>query len=172
MSIARYLSKLGALLGSDGKVPQSALAANVAGNGPAFRAKANSATMLSASTQTKIIFGEETFDTHGCYDPTLSRFQPNVAGYYYICGYTTFGSTTWGTNGAASARLLSSTGDGIYTEYAIPSNSNWHSVRAEGLFYLNGSTNYVEFYAWTGPATGAVQYGGYATFYGHMVRAA
>lgn len=172
MSLARYLSKLGALLGSDGKVPQAALAANVAGNGPAFRAKANSSTSLSASTSTKIIFGEETFDSHGCYDPALSRFKPTVAGYYYICGYTTFGSTSWGTNGAASARLLLNNGDGVYTEYTPPNNSNWLSIRSEGVFYMNGTTDYVEFYAFTGPASAAVQYGGYASFYGFMVRAA
>lgn len=156
-----------------GGLGQSYLAAGVAGTGPAFRAVTNSATNLSASTSTKIIFGNEVNDSSSCYDPTLSRFTPNVPGYYVLGGFGTIGSTAWGTNGAASARVLINGGsDGIYNDLMMPNNSNWHHVRAEGLFYMNGTTDYAEFYIWAGPAVVVVQYGGYGNFYGYMVRSA
>jgi len=170
--IGRYLSKLGALLGSDGKVPQAALAANVAGNGPAFVAIVDTATSCPASTQTKILFGTEVYDTHSCYAPATSRFTPSVAGYYFVQGSCTFGSTAWGAAGGASARVLASNGQGVYIEYAIPNNSNWQTITASGLFYMNGTTDYVEFFASPSVTTSAVQYGGYGKFSGYMVRAA
>lgn len=156
----------------DAIITQPELAANVAGNGPAFVAVVDTATTCSASTQTKIVFGAEIYDTHSCYNPATSRFTPNVAGYYFFQGYCTFGSTTWGASGGASARLLASNGQGNYVEYAIPSNSNWQTIQASGLFYMNGTTDYIEFFVSPSVTTSSVQYGGYGKFLGHMVRAA
>ena len=82
MSLARILSKLGALLGSDGKVQQAALAANVAGNGPAFSAYQSTLQSFSSNTVTKVLFQTEEYDTNSNF--ASSRFTPTVAGYYQL----------------------------------------------------------------------------------------
>lgn len=84
MSLARYLSKLGALLTSDGKVQQAALAANVAGNGPAFSAYTGGGQSITANTYTKVAINTEVFDINSNYDTSLYRFKPTVAGYYQL----------------------------------------------------------------------------------------
>ena len=84
MSLARYLSKLGAMLGSDGKVPQAALAANVASNGPAFHYyQQTQQSGISQSVSTKVNFQTAVYDTTGGMFSN-SRFQPTIEGWYFI----------------------------------------------------------------------------------------
>lgn len=80
-----------------GTVTQAMLASNIAGNGPAFSAYANTTQVITANVQTKVTLGTEEFDTNN--DFASSRFTPSVFGYYLItisAYITTGGSMTFG----------------------------------------------------------------------------
>jgi hypothetical protein len=66
---------------ADGKVafPQGPVQ-----SGPAFGVSVIGGQSFPSGVLTKINNGTEEFDTNNCYDPSLSRFTPNVAGYYQI----------------------------------------------------------------------------------------
>ena len=164
MSIARYISKLGALLNSNGQVLQTGLAPNVAGNGPAFSAYASANQAISATIYTKVQFNTEEFDTNSNFNNTGSAvggippyaFMPTVAGYYQVnigidyspssnCN-STFANIY--KNGSVFKR-----GNQILTS----NGSNWAGLSA--LIYMNGTTDYLEGYAWgnTAPTVGGSQ---------------
>ena len=134
--------------GSTATVSQSMLAANVAGNGPAFSAYMSANQSLSATTFTKMQINTEEFDTANCFDTSLYRFTPNVAGYYQINGnLETVGAVgslvSIYKNGSLAKRGANIT-VGAYT----------YGSHVASLIYLNGSTDYVELYAYAaGSAT-------------------
>lgn len=120
---------------ADANVTQVKLAPNVAGNGPAFRAYASSTTAIPNGALTKVNLATESFDTESYF--TSSRFTPLVAGYYMITGSVDFISATTGVlaivfkNGSQSS--LGGIGD--------------RSSQVSDLVYLNGTTDYVELFA-------------------------
>jgi hypothetical protein len=125
----------------DAIITQPELATNVAGNGPAFDATADGTQTVGSGTYTKILFTSETFDTNNNF--ASSRFTPTVAGYYQI--NTCWSASTTGEtvvaiykNGALFRYLFDLTMTNLYTQ----SNSL--------LMYLNGSTDYIEVYAFQG----------------------
>ena len=138
--------------------------------GPAFGATAGALT-LSASTWTKIPFSSEVFDTNNNYDPTTNyRFTPTVAGYYYFTIQVFMsvnanrGAVSIYKNGSSSIEkydLGSAAGGGI-------------TFSVTGLIYLNGSSDYVEAYAYQeGTGTTAINTSGSLTvFSGFLSRAA
>jgi hypothetical protein len=153
--------------GSSAVVTQAMLGTNVAGNGPAFSAYQSSAQSLSAATNTKITFTTEDFDTNNLF--ASSRFTPNVAGYYlFTCGVR--------SDTASISALHAKLAKNGSSEFAAGSFSNTTFAAfmstATGIVYLNGTTDYVEVYAYSGSsitlATGAS--GTY--FQGVLVRAA
>lgn len=148
-------------------VTQAKIAAGVAGTGPAFSAYQSSAqTALAGTTWTKIVFQTEEFDTANAFDnATNYRFQPLVAGYYQVNGAFTVGS-------AATTLAVSIYKNGSAFKNGNQMNTTGSVCTTSALIYLNGSTDYVEFYALVvfsqAPATGAAQ----TYFQGYMVRAA
>jgi hypothetical protein len=118
---------------------------NQAINGPAFRAGLSSTQSISANTATKIQFNSETFDTNNNYDNTTNyRFTPTVAGYYQV---------------NAMAQLLS-TASTVFFTMIYKNGSNYQRLGAfygtasefgssgSALVYCNGSTDYIEVYAY------------------------
>ena len=154
-----------------GAVAQVDLAANVAGTGPAFSAwQSVQQTGVSATTWTKVTLTTELFDTNNNY--ASSRFTPTVAGYYQISGSVTIVSTT-NTHFVFCAIYKNGT---IYSQAsgALGNASFYPQSTISTLVYFNGSTDYVEIYAY-GSAGGA--YNIYNTlentnFSGVLVRAA
>jgi hypothetical protein len=116
--------------------------------GPAFSAYMSANQSLSATTFTKMQCNTEEFDTASCYDTSLYRFTPNVAGYYQVNGnIETVGAVgslvSVYKNGSLSKRGANIT-VGAYTYGSIVST----------LMYLNGSSDYIELYAYAaGSAT-------------------
>ena len=174
MSLARYLSKLGALLNSDGKVPQAALAANVASNGPAFSAYQSSAQTLSSATATLIQLQTEEFDTAACFNNTGSTvggipaysFLPTVAGYYQISGGVA-------VSAVATSAILYIYKNGAPDKivfYSTPSSVS--AASGSALVYLNGSTDYIRLYAYLTTGQALVNLSSYTYFQASMVRAA
>lgn len=128
----------------DASVTQAKLAANVAGNGPAFRAYANSTTTLTSGVAVKITLGGEDFDTASCF--ASSRFTPNVAGHYQINAAALLSAAS-GTSGAPFfAALIYKNGDFIAGGSHSDSPDSRSSTVSD-LIYLNGTTDYVELYA-------------------------
>jgi hypothetical protein len=131
-------------------------------NGPAFSAYRGGTQAYSSNTYTKVQINTESFDTNSCYDSTTNyRFTPTVAGYYICTGQI-------------------QTSAGTYVETDIYKNGVSHGytqvsgawgIPVTQLIYFNGSTDYIELYAFI--STSGNIAAGFATyFYAAMVRSA
>jgi hypothetical protein len=135
-------------------------------SGPAFSAYASSNQSISSSTQTKITFDTEVFDTNSNF--ASSRFTPTVAGYYQVTGG--FSSTQ---SGSISRIILSiyKNGSNIYTVNDLLVTG--YRFSGTGLVYCNGSTDYIEMYVLMVGTSPVLEAGSANTFFnGSMVRAA
>jgi hypothetical protein len=115
-------------------------------SGPAFRAyRGTSGQSTSGSVWTKVQLNTETFDTDSCFDSTTNyRFTPNKSGYYQLNGTITYtyGGQAEGAiyfNGTAAAKINKADvgGDGF-----------GRNVGSD-IIYFNGTTDYVELYAYS-----------------------
>jgi len=154
----------------DAIITQPDLAAGVAGTGPAFSAYAGTATTLTNNADTKVLFDTEEFDTNSNF--ASSRFTPTVAGYYQINAAVRIQSVASGNtlyitlykNGSAyklgNLVIQPNTGDPIFIVTSIVS--------------MNGSTDYVEIYAFQNfGSTRTTQAASTTTYFnGAMVRGA
>lgn len=134
-------SKVLTAMVNDAAITQAKVASGVAGTGPAFRAYANSTTSVNSSTHTKVTLAAEDFDTNNNF--ASSRFTPTVAGYYQINAALTVNATA-----LALAALIYKNG----TVHTVGSQINTGSYvsLASDIIYLNGTTDYVELYAFHG----------------------
>jgi len=152
-----------------GAVTQTKLGTGVAGNGPAFSAYPTAGTSCASGTDTKVAFAAVDFDTASCYNASTSRFTPNVAGYYSIIGMARFGPIT-ATLTIGSVFVNGS----VYSRGSGASCSSSYAYnQCSAIVYLNGTTDYVEFYAYQN--SGSSQNSDYYTAYkftGSLLRAA
>ena len=155
----------------DGVITQADLATNVAGNGPAFSAYQSTAqSALPATTWTKISLQTEEFDTNSNFDSATNyRFTPTVAGYYQLNAGIQF-------NGTSSAALAGIYKNGTVYKWGVyavyPSGVGSPGSVVSSLVYLNGSTDYVEFYGYTGSSLAPVASSNTTYFNGALVRSA
>ena len=125
---------------------QSQLPPNIAGNGPAFSVYRNSNQSISSGVITKVQLNTKVFDTNSNFDATTNyRFTPTVAGYYQI---------------NAQARLRGTSSDNKIL-YIYKNGSNYAAmdyyvlsieyfqIAFSQIIYFNGTTDYVEMYAYT-----------------------
>lgn len=120
---------------------QPAAPAPAAGNGPSFSAYNNAVQPITSGVATKVSLNTEEWDTNSAFDTVNSRFQPTVAGYYNIIMKAAM-------NAAASQIDLRLYKNGsLYKSGGVRSGSTDYANQATFLVYLNGSTDYVEF--WT-----------------------
>jgi hypothetical protein len=146
-------------------------ASTFGGTGPAFSAYLGSNQSFTTSTFTKLQFNTEDWDTNNNFDSTTNyRFTPTVAGYYQVNGR--FGTLVSSTllictiykNGEDHRR-------GIDTRASLNAAS---AINVSAVVYMNGTTDYIELYAFiTGTSPGAE--GGSNTtsyFQASMVRSA
>ena len=119
---------------------------NVAG--PAFCAYKSGSQTFSASTWTKVTLDLELFDTNSNF--ASSRFTPTVAGYYQInagvalsntTAYPTSGVSAIWKNGNLYARGLVNFGGGTGAFNDV-------LINVSAVIYMNGSTDYLELYAY------------------------
>ena len=153
----------------DASITQADLAANIAGNGPAFFASRSADQSITQSSYTRINFDSESFDTNSNYDnATNYRFTPTVAGYYLLFASllnNPAGSGQYVTAIRKNGSNLSPNGNLVNT--AVGGGS---TVPATNLVYANGTTDYFDVAAYASTASPTVQGG--STFFGYMVRAA
>jgi hypothetical protein len=128
-------------------IPQAALAAGVAGNGPSFSAHPSAGTTLSSNTWTKINYATELWDTNSNY--ASSRFTPTVAGYYQI--NAAFGE---GLSTSVMVMYMAIYKNGAPEKYMqYQTAAAWYTnIPINGMVYCNGTTDYIEIYAYTGSA--------------------
>lgn len=111
---------------------------------PAFSAyQSSQQTGITASTWTKINLNAESFDTNNNF--ASSRFTPTVAGYYQINGIVTLQG---GNSGYYVFCAIYKNGS-IYTQgQPCQGSANYYPTSVvNSVVYLNGSTDYVELYA-------------------------
>ena len=115
-------------------------------NAPAFSAYANADLSVASNVVTKVNINTEDFDTASCFDTTLYRFTPTVAGYYQVNGLVACTGATTLTqvnaylykNGASVLR------SGVIS--ATLSTGGQTQAILSTLIYMNGSTDYLELY--------------------------
>jgi hypothetical protein len=137
---------------------------------PAFSASQSATQSIATGTFTKIQFNFEDFDTNSNYDnATNYRFTPTVAGYYQI------NAQTRDATGAASGVLYCSIykNGSAYKQSSGPVAVAGLSINVSVIINFNGSTDYVEVYAFQNSGS-AMLIGADATTYfnGAMVRSA
>ena len=141
-------------------------ASTFAGTGPAFSYWASGATSISNATATKVLFASQEFDTASAV--SSSRFQPTVAGYYQINASVYYGSN------ASAEKVCLVFKNGTQYKNGQDITGTLYGTTVNCLVYLNGSTDYVEIYAYqaSGGAlnTNALQTQTY--FQGVLVRSA
>lgn len=159
----------------DGSVTQAKLSTNVAGNGPAFCYTNNGIQTFSVSTYTKILFTTSVFDTtSGMY--SSSRFTPTVAGYYQITASLNFDYA--GSAGSLTTALIYKNGTAYQVSSIRLSGSYgpYGGQQAQSLIYCNGSTDYIEVYAFTNNTSPQINQSnttsGTTNFSGVLVRSA
>lgn len=146
-------------------------ASTFAGTGPTFSAYRSTTQSISNASFTKVQCDTEEFDTNSNYDNSTNyRFTPTVAGYYQVSGSV--------AGAAAYAQLLAS----IYkngSEFkrgtqAGSAGAYLYQASVSALVYLNGSTDYVELYAYQqSGGSGTINNGQALTwFQAAMIRAA
>jgi hypothetical protein len=111
--------------------------------GPAFSAYAGTSTNLTTGAETKVLFDTEEFDTNANF--ATSRFTPTVAGYYQINACIRIqGLLVGNTAYAILYKNGASYKVGQLTLQGVAGNPTF---LVSTVVYLNGSTDYVEIYA-------------------------
>jgi hypothetical protein len=113
-----------------------------AGTGPAFSAYRNSTQSITSSAFTKIQCNTEEFDTNSNYDnATNYRFTPTVAGYYQINGEVSGAGTTF------TRLIVMIYKNGALYKLGYDTEGVVNKGNVSSIVYCNGSTDYVELYA-------------------------
>jgi hypothetical protein len=141
----------------------------VSGNMPAFSYSPNVGTSIADGTWTKVLYQSKNFDTNNNF--SSSRFTPTIAGYYLITA-----NARQGPFQGANIQLA------LYTNGALSCLAGANSYSASGfvtptvstIVSLNGSTDYVEIYAYQNSGTGAktTDAATYYAFTGCLIRTA
>ena len=137
--------------------------AGVPVNGPAFSAYQSVAQTLTSATFTKLTFTTEEFDTNNNF--SSSRFTPTIAGYYQFTASVAV---------ASSATTIFSYfyKNGAYEKSAGGIGATQGVASGTALIYCNGSTDYIEVYAYFGTGQNTSNQP-YATFFqGFLARSA
>lgn len=139
----------------------------MASGGPAFRAYAATSQSISSGVFTKVNFATEEYDTDNTF--ASSRFTPTVPGYYQICA----GMDISG-NMAGLTRALVSVykNGGTYKVLQDLASSGVQAISGSCEVYLNGTTDYIEIYAYVVATSPTISAGApYTWMQGALVRA-
>jgi hypothetical protein len=141
-------------------LPAAAGTVMVSGNMPAFSAYLGSSQTISSGATTKVQCNTEEFDTANCYDnATNYRFTPNVAGYYQV---------NCAAQEAAGASVILQIN--IYKNGSLAKKSSYvggvayYACTSSVLIYMNGTTDYLEFYLYAS-ASAVLVTGTQATYF-------
>lgn len=132
--------------GDTASVTQAMLGSGLAATGPLMSSRMSSIQTVNHNAYTKLILDNELYDTNSNYDVSLYRFTPNIAGYYFTSInliYNLNSSRTYYLNPA----IYKNGSIFAYTEdYASTNSGGRASVCLTSIIFLNGSTDYLEYY--------------------------
>ncbi len=154
-------------------MPVSLITPASLGGVPAFSATRTTTQSIGANAWTKAQFNSEDFDTNSNFDPATNyRFTPTVAGYYQINWILVFdGINSEGITAVYKTGSLWCWGTNLAT-----TNTHWLASGGSALIYLNGTTDYVEIFAYQNSGISINIFTGVGTvpsrFSGCLVRAA
>lgn len=122
--------------------------------GVVFSAYASVGGSYTFSATPKLALDTVEFDPFGWYDRTLYRFQPKVPGYYRV-HWDIFQGAWFNANDGFQSLLykngaLYKSGD-LRQDVVVSDNNAEHRMSSGGaaVVYLNGSTDYLEMFAWS-----------------------
>jgi hypothetical protein len=125
---------------------------------PAFSAYSSAGANITSSTWTKVTLDTELYDTNNNF--ASSTFTPTVAGYYQ----TNFTSTNAasGNNAYWLYNVIYKNGAAYIGAYSVFPSGNIQnfSNNLSQVIYMNGSTDYLEFYVNIYVPSGTPSYGG------------
>lgn len=140
-------------------IPATTGTVMVSSNMPAFSAYLGSAQTISAGATTKVQCNTKEFDTNSNYDTSNYRFTPTVAGYYQVnCA---------AQEGAGASVILQIN---LYKNGSLAKKSSYvggvayYACTASTLVYMNGTTDYLEFYIYAS-ASAVLTTGTQATYF-------
>ena len=135
----------------------------------AFRATLNNQT-ISHATNTKIAFSSELSDYDNLYDTSNYRYQPDVAGLYYINSFVQINGWT-GTTGVTQLKLYKN-GSREYDFTYNLNTSEYPTIQISTMVGMNGTTDYLEIYVYQDSGGDHTIYGAdWGQFEGYLVRA-
>jgi len=143
----------------------------------AYRSSGDGNQTIPAATHTKMQMATEEFDFGGFYDATTNyRFQPTIAGYYYLGVSAKARAATNVNQAVLSIFKNGSMHSNIFqVDPASPYVYNKVQLHAGMMVYANGSTDYFEAYIYIDGSGDKYIEGGSTRssgFYGYLVRAA
>ena len=135
-------------------------------NTPAFEATLSSNFTFSNTTETKVPFATETFDTDSAYDSSTNyRFTPQTAGKYVVYLWTRHNPSS-SNNISSSQTHIKKNGSyaaQFYQDHGT--NANVLSVGGSRIIDFNGSSDYVEAYVYQDTSgTPQIDQGSYTYF--------
>ena len=133
-------------------------------NTPAFFATLSSNQSVPSGTNTKIQFDNEVYDTDNCYDNTTNyRFTPNVAGKYYVFAFGEFAGL-----GDTYTRFYFYKNGSEHRYFHHVAMHNFTNTGTSGgsIVDCNGTTDYVEMYAFHGIGSNCNFSGTHRTYFG------
>lgn len=141
------------------------------GNVPLFRVYRSGSFSIPSNTYTKVQFNATRYDPDSYWDGTNYRYTPQVAGYYLFHGniFWNIGPTTL----AEPLVQLVRNGALVTTNFSWTASGNgYYQPQVTTIVYMNGSTDYVELYAYQNSGSAySLQGNEYATWFeGHLVR--
>lgn len=142
------------------------------GGTPAFSAYLATNQSIATSTITKVTVDTKEFDTATCFNTSTNRFTPNVAGYYQINVGGTFSGVS--TTNAVVMYIYKNGSSYKQVYYSYNSGSGTGGGMVSSIVYMNGTTDYLEFYAYqqTGSSVPLIGGSAFTVFNGALVRAA
>lgn len=128
---------------------------NVITDAPAFSAYLSSVQSVTSGVVTKIQIDTVSYDTTSDFDTSLYRYTPSVAGYYQInCTLRTSGSSQT----TQVAQLFKNGANVNQMILSRDSTSSTWNQSCSTQVYLNGTTDYIEFYGLVSASSPAFSY--------------
>lgn len=134
---------------------------------PAFRATNNANQTIANGAWTKVQFQTETFDTNNCFDNSTNyRFTPTVEGYYQFNAQAQIN-----TSSPIAIRFYKNgAGSGGYSVSGSQAGQLYGNGTLSDLLYFNGTTDYLEVYAYQASGGSTTLNSGTCFFSGEFVR--
>ena len=111
-------------------------------------------------------------DTNNGFSTGLSRFTPNVAGYYFISARITTSDWSYGVNSSPAILVYKNGAEVFKSASGISNTGQVAGLEASGYVLMNGSTDYLELYFRINLTAGLLTFWPKLQWHGHTVRAA